>query len=388
MLLAQTRIMAAFLASVMCCATGVRAQDEAAPSEKGHGSTGFRLSFYNNGDSGDGNPFLDEALTVIEPVFLFDYNVSDKTAYWAKLSYDYVSSASIDRLNKFPDQSGATGDYYVGVDVGWRHKLSADKQVGAFGHVSKEYDYTSVGFGGNVSKTLNDRGATVKWSGNAFVDQVDIIRFNGKEDEGTDTRLSLATTINWYQIMSPVTHGDVGVTLGYQDGFLETAYNAVVIEDVATLNPNLHNNAAGREVTEELPDTRLRAAVFGRVRHYLPSGSSVELGGRLYADDWGIAGVSVEPRYYRWLVEDELKMRLRYRFYTQTAADDYEEQFLAETPFRTQDSDLADFQSNTGGVQFEWFRSDTVRYDASIDYVIRSDGLDQFIGSFGYRRSF
>ncbi len=364
------------------------AQTEAPSTGKGHGSAGFRLGFYDNGDSGDGNPFLDEALTVIEPVLVFDYNVSDTSAWWGKFSYDHVSSASIDRLSKFPDQSGATGDFYFGLDVGWRHAPSQHKQVGVFGHVSKEYDYTSLGFGGDVARDLPDRGARVKWSGNAFVDQIDIIRFNGKQDEGTDTRLSLATTLNWYQTISPVTHSEAGVTLGVQNGFLETAYNAVVIEDVSDPNPNLDNTAAGREVTEELPDSRLRGAVFGRVRRSLPSGSAAELGGRLYADDWGIAGVSVEPRFYHWLVEDAVKMRLRYRFYSQTAADDYKEHFLSEPSLRTQDSDLADFQSNTAGIQLEFFRSDQVKYDVSVDFVKPSDGLDQLLGSFGYRRPF
>ena len=34
----------------------------------------------DSADSGDGNPFLDEELTVVEPVVLFNYNLTDRTA--------------------------------------------------------------------------------------------------------------------------------------------------------------------------------------------------------------------------------------------------------------------------------------------------------------------
>ena len=84
----------------------------------GSGFVGFRIGVYHNDDDVEGNPFLDEELTVIEPILIFDYNVTDDTAFWGKLSYDYVSSASIDRLSRFRRQSGASGDYYFGLDVG------------------------------------------------------------------------------------------------------------------------------------------------------------------------------------------------------------------------------------------------------------------------------
>ena len=148
---------------------------------------GFRTGFYHNDDKGDGNPFLDEELTVIEPVIIFDYNVTDDLGWWGKFSYDYVSSASIDRLNKFPQQSGATGDFYFGLDSGLRYKVSDSLRVGGFLSGSTEYDYTSFGIGGDIAKDSADKNDTVKLSINGFHDQVDIIRFDGNESEGNDT---------------------------------------------------------------------------------------------------------------------------------------------------------------------------------------------------------
>ena len=92
--------------------------------------------------------------------------------------------------------------------------------------------------------------------------------------------------------------------------------------------------ARGTEITEELPESRTRTALFGRVRKSLGEGSAVELGGRFYSDDWGITSFTLEPRYYRTLSED-WDMRLRYRFYDQTAADDFAPSFTTAPEFRT-----------------------------------------------------
>ena len=109
-------------------------------AEAGHGSVTFGLNYYKNGDNGDGNPFLDEALTDIEPVIIFDYNVTDRLSINGDISYDYVSSASLDRLYYFGDQTGATGDYYYGASLGGAYKLNPDLRIGGNLSFSTEYD--------------------------------------------------------------------------------------------------------------------------------------------------------------------------------------------------------------------------------------------------------
>ncbi|MDA0322102.1 MAG: DUF3570 domain-containing protein [Verrucomicrobia bacterium] len=359
----------------------------AAEGDTGHGSVEFGLGFYVNADDGDGNPFLDEELTVVEPVVIFDYNVSDETELFGKLTYDYVSSASIDRLNKFPEQSGASGDYYFGIDLGLRRELDPVTTIGGFGSLSVEYDYVSVGVGGDYSKVLPHLSASYKWSANAFFDTIDVIRFDGKE-EGSDNRSTLSTTLEWYQMIDPLTHAEFGSSLSIQNGFLESAFNAVVIEDTGVPNANLVGSAPGREVTEVLPDSRVRGAVFGRVRRSLDPLNAVEMGGRLYADSWGITSIALEPRWYRWLVQDAWLARLRYRLYVQTEADAYSE-FLTTVPSeRTQDSDLADFNAHTLGGLLRWTPDDATAWEFGVDYVLRSDGINQMLGRVARRKTF
>lgn len=156
--------------------------------------------------------------------------------------------------------------------------------------------------------------------------------------------------------------------------------------------------ARGVEVTEELPDTRLRQALFGEVRKMFPStGSAVSLWLRGYTDDWGIHSGTVELRFYQWLVDDVLRLRARYRFYLQTAADAYDDHFYVPPAQRaqfvlreerTQDSDLADFTSHMLGLQFTWHVHPRHAITVGGDYVLRSDGIDQILGVINYRWDF
>ncbi len=364
------------------------AQDSGDP-QPGDGSVKVHLGLFDMGDSGDGNPFLDEELTVIEGIVIYDYQLNERLGITTQLTYDFISSASIDRLSNFPDQSGASGDYYAGADFGFRYALSDREDVSWHLGGSFEYDYLSIGAGGSYSIEAPSKNSSWTYSLETFFDTIDIIRYDGTE-EGDDSRTTVAGTISHYRILNPKTHAEVGLTLSHQSGFLETAYNAVVLEDpLLPQNPNLANNARGIEISEELPDTRTRGALFGKARRFLRPGRSVELGGRLYSDSWGVNSVTIEPRYYQSL-SDELLLRLRYRFYTQTAADDFDEEFLqaAGTPDeRTQDSDLSDFDSSTFGARLDWNRGGS-SWSLALDYILRSDGLDQLLVGLGWSKSF
>jgi len=357
--------------------------------EPGTSTFSTQLGYYHHDDDAAGNPFLDEKLTVIEPIIIWDSNVSEDFGYSVTLSYDNVSSASIDRLNQFPEQSGASGDYYYGVDFGARHRADEGKWFGWQLGGSVEYDYTSLHFGGNYSAESPDKNTTQSFALTGFYDTVDIIRFNGEQSEGTDTRLSLAGTYSLYKVLAPTWASDLSATVSFQSGFLETAYNAVVLEDPSfPPNPLLDNQAQGIEFTEELPDTRIRGAVQYRARHFLDPGRAVELSGRVYGDDWGLYSFAVEPRYYMPL-SDRLAVRLRYRYYNQTEADDFEEHYFGTTAsdlpeFRTQDAELGAFDSHGFGVRLDLAPRARHHWYLDLNYQLRSDDLDGIFASVGY----
>jgi len=394
--LGLTAALLAFTASAFAQVPDGGSGDEVGPAMSGQtgatahtkvGSTTLstRLGIFDRSDSGgaSGNPFLDESLTVIEPVMIFDHQVTKDFGYDVKLSYDWVSSASIERLNKFDAQSGASGDNYIGLDAGFRHQVTSADNVSWHVGLASEYDYFSLGLGSGWSHTFAEKDAVFSANLNGFYDLVKPIRFDGTQDS-TESRRSLAGTLGWYQVLTPKTHGELGVTYSLQSGFLETAYNAVVLEDpTAPPNPNLANNAKGTEFSEVLPGTRNRVAVFGRLRQQLGEHDAIELGSRVYSDDWGIGSYDVTPRYLHEF-DSGLLLDVRYRFYTQTAADAWSDHFTgAALPAeRTQDSDLGKFDSSLFGAHFTW-----EKWDAGLNVLNRSDGLDHVFLSLGWTTS-
>jgi hypothetical protein len=363
--------------------TDLTAQDEAPSADGSHwgtpgtGSLTTQLGFYRHADSiADGNPFIDEDLLVIEPILIFDHNVSDRWGYSLELAYDYVSSASIDRLSEFPEQSGASGDNYAGARFGSRHRLSATSAFDWHLGYSFEYDYRSLALGGGYSTWAPDDSWAESYSLDAYLDDVDLIRWNGVE-EGSDTRSSLALTWSRSQLLSPRWNGELAATLSYQTGFLSTPYNPVAIEDpTGPLETQLDVDFNGSVVPEALPDTRLRGAVTARARRYLGPGRAFEGIARLYADDWGIGSIALEPRYLLPL-SPRSQLSLGYRFYLQTAADDFSESFGPDIPeFRTQDPELADFDAHTlsAGLALGELAADP--WLLGVSYTLRSDGLD------------
>lgn len=403
---------AALVAALALSAAVASAQEpppEAPPPEApppvgpalGPGGTGFveaRLGLYHNDDSRRANPFLDEAETVVEPVIVFSWNVTDRVGVDVTGSYDYVSSASIERLSRYPGQSGASRDNYFGGDVGLRLGVLDHVRLGLTAGLSSEYDYQSRRAGLDVAIDLFQKATTLRLSVIGFDDTVRIIRFDGREDEGDEPRRTVTATAGWYQALSATVHFDLGYSLTAQDGFLGTAYNGVVLEDPADPpNPLLEGTPRGVEVAERVPSSRVRHTLFGDVRWSLDELMAVGAGARLYADTWGVEAVTLELRFMRWLVKDVLRTRLRYRAHVQSAADFFEDRWRVAQPVRplflatqrrTQDADLGGFHSHTLGVALAWSYVPSQTLELSFDYVLRSDGLDQVLLAVGWRWSF
>lgn len=82
-------------------------------------------------------------------------------------------------------------------------------------------------------------------------------------------------------------------------------------------------------------------------------------------------------------------LRLRYRYYTQTEADDYQEHYPGTAPgdlpeFRTQDAELASFNSHGLGARFDLTPGGRHGWYLDLNYSLRSDDLDGYFASVGY----
>jgi hypothetical protein len=338
----------------------------------------FAFNFYDQKDKG-GNPNLDETMTVLEPQLLVAKTLTDRWAMSLKLQADIISAASVEKGKRFPagTQSGASGDKYLGGEVGAFYAWSDQTTIGGGVSVSTEYDYQSVGGFFKWTHETSSHNDTFLVRLGAFQDSLDLILFDGTE-RGSDDRTSLSVGLGWTHVFGPRTLGTLNWDLTSQSGFLSTPYNSVV--------------AAGTEVPEALPDSRFRNAFHARVRHLLFDDLAVEPGVGGYFDDWGATAFNFELAAYWELVPATVLVRPWYRFHSQTEVDDFVPTSAAAIPaFRTQDSDLADFTSHTVGLKLilpAFLGGDAQEFEIGVDYTMRSDNLDSMSLSAGWQWKF
>lgn len=381
-----TRALAAACVCLSLGAVGGRAQevgpDPVAPAPAGDTVVGVRTTYYEQVDQGgrDGNPFLREDVVVVEPAILFSTKLDEDVTLSALFSHDYVSAASIDRLQNYPQQSGASGDTYFGLDLGLDVQVDDEVAVGGTIHAAGEADYASGGLSGRVS--FAPAPATrVTLSIDVYHDYVRRTRFDGTTD-GWSARDTNTLTVWVYRALTPWLHAEVGYSFSRQAGALETNFNAVVLEG-GPPNPLLVDQFRGTEVEEDVPDHRLRHAGQVRASLLVRRGTALDLGLSGYADSWGLSSFAVEPGVRHWLVDGVLLVRASYRYMRQDGTDYSADHFRAPPPYhRTQDPDLDSFDLHAVGLKLVWYVSPGWAIDVAGDLGWRSDGLDQrWLGS-------
>ena len=350
-----------------------------APANTSKDFVRIAFNFYDQKDGG-GNPHLEEQMTVLEPQVLISKTLSDRWSATMKFQSDIISAASVESGKRFPSgtQSGASGDKYIGGEVGAFYAWSDQTTIGASLSLSTEYDYRSLGGSLSWSHTSLDKNDTFVVRLGATSDTLDIIRWTGME-EGPESRTSISLGLGWTHVLGPRTVGTLNWDLTSQSGFLSTPYNSVV--------------AAGTEVEEVLPDSRLRNAFHARVRHLLWDDLAVEPGAGLYFDDWGATAWNFELNVYWEAIPNALIVRPSYRFHGQSEVDYFVDDGASSIPeFRTQDSDLADFTSHSYGLKLLFphvriFGQDQ-ELEIGFEYTMRSDDLDAVSFTFGWQWRF
>jgi len=172
------------------------------------------------------------------------------------------------------------------------------------------------------------------------------------------------------QVLTPVLVAQGTYDLVYLSGFQENPYRSV--------------SAGGTLEPERVPATRLRHAVQGGLRTFLPMTRTTLAGSyRFYVDDWGVIGNTPEVRVIQEIVPD-LDAHLRYRLHHQTAADFYETTYPtadpAVEPYLTDDAKLSELTTQTIGLKLDVLASlvgihgqlGQARAEAMFEYIIQS----------------
>ena len=137
-------------------------------------------------------------------------------------------------------------------------------------------------------------------------------------DDDTQPGASTKTTLHWNvvatQVVSPTTMVRYGVEYNVVDGLQHNPYRNVY--------------AGGANVPERHPDHRERRDAFLKVNRYFENRSSLRFSYRLYNDDWGIVSHELSSKLSQYVSQGVI-VRYQYRYYTQTPATFYRDEYLS-----------------------------------------------------------
>ncbi len=309
---------------------------------------------------------------------------------------------------------------------------------------SNEYDYTSFGFGGGISKLFNNKNSEVSIKGNVYLDQwrpiyptelheygvygnnfqnqgyfqgVDIIDQNGLtsnsylpssfEQWKTTNRNSYAASFGFSQVATKKMQFSIFFDLLQQEGMLSTPYHRVYFADKANYYIGqaqyipVYESSQNKGVyqladdIERLPGTRFKLPFGGRLNYYLNERFSLRTYYRYYWDDWGITSHTASLELPIKL-SDKFTVFPMYRYYVQNQSKYFApyETHLSTEKFYTSDYDLSSFSSNQYGFGIGYtdiltnakiWKFGLKSIDFRFNHYDRNDGLNANIITFGIK---
>lgn len=421
----------------------------------------FMASYYNQDGthSAVSGGIGSEKLTDVASNIVVSMPLNDDDVLTVDLGLSAYTSASSSNINPFEStktgannptpwqaSSGASGnDQLVSAVANYTHN-SDDRNFiwNADLSFSNEYDYTSVGFGGGVSKLFNNKDTEISVKANAYIDQwrpiypkeldqyaiygsnfqnqgemngVTILDQNGQPSSGyLPSKFQTLTSVNrnsysvsfaFSQIVTKKFQFSVFFDLLQQQGLLSTPYHRTYFADnqhyyigqPQYINEyTSHNNGGVYELAddiERLPDTRFKIPIGARFNYYINERFIVRTYYRYYTDDWNLTANTFN-------IEIPIKITERftaypmYRYYSQTQSKYFApyQTHLSTEQYYTSDYDLSTFNADQYGFGVSYtdlFTSTKVfsfglkNIDFRYNHYIRSDGLTANIATIGFK---
>lgn len=357
-----------------------------------------------------------EELTDFTPTIVVSVPLNEDDVLTVDAGISAYSSASSSNLNPLDGNGNKAGspwvassgasqsDVWGSVTVDYSHS-SDDRNTILNGDVSfaSEFDYSSIGFGGGITKLFNDKNTTLNVSGKVYLDswrpryptELDsYYEVNGNLNNGffqnvpiydqqgneinkngvgawkpimspfieDKSRNSYSVSVSFSQILSRNMQFSLFFDLVQQKGWLSNPMQRVYFSDIDNFyvgNPSSipsYTSPTNKDVfqladdIERLPDSRFKIPVGMRLNYYLNEMFVLRTYYRYYSDDWGITSHTAEVEV-PIKISSKFTLYPSYRYYTQTAADYFApyEMNLSTSEFYTSDYDLSEFNANQYG---------------------------------------
>jgi hypothetical protein len=295
-------------------------------------------------------------VTVRGPALLVRKSVAETVSLSGRYYVDTISSASIDVVTTASPYKDKREEFGAGIDY-----LHGNSLIGVTLSSSNENDYLADSFGLNVSHDLPGGLTTINLG---YSQGHDIVR-------RVDT--SFEAEINRYNFR-------LGVSQVLTRSLLLGVNFEGIAEDGYLSNPYRSARILGASLPERYPGTRDSQAVAVRAVQAFSSGSrpvisSLRAEYRYFQDNWGIRSNTLAFALQRYF-GDRVLGEARYRYYQQSAASFYSDNFTAEMVYMARDKELSTFTGHSLGYKVSWtfldrkyFLFDRMSLNFSHDYI-------------------
>jgi hypothetical protein len=294
-------------------------------------------------------------VTVQGPALLVRQGVGDSLSLSGRYYVDTVSSASIDVITTASPYKDERKEYGIGVDYLHGNSL-AQFSVSS----SKEDDYLADTFGMNVSHDLFGGLTTLNLG---FSQGRDVVQRVDTAFEADINRYNFRLGLT--QVLSRSLLLGVGYEGVAEEGYLNNPYRSVRV--------------LGATREERYPGTRDSQAVALRAIKGFGSGSrpvisSLRAEYRYFRDNWGVRSSTLGVALQRYFFGERVLGEARYRYYRQSAASFYSDDFPTEMTYMARDKELSTFHSHSLGVKWSWafWRGSALRASVNLahDYLV------------------
>jgi hypothetical protein len=176
---------------------------------------------------------------------------------------------------------------------------------------SAESDYTGRQLGARYEKELMGEQLNLSVGTSYAWDAIAPLADDDTQTPG-DSKRTLHGNVVATRILTPTSVVRLGVEINRVEGLQHNPYRNVY--------------AGGTVVPERHPRERMRSDAFLRWNQYFTNRSSLRLSYRFYADDWGIDSHEADTKFSQYVTRG-IFTQYEYRYYTQTAATFYRDEY-------------------------------------------------------------
>lgn len=376
-----------------------------------------------------------EELTNLTPTFVVAIPLNDDDVLTVDAGLSAYTSASSGNINPFDSNtpspwqasSGASAqDVLTSLSLNYSHS-SDDRNTIWNGHISGsvEYDYSSIGFGGGVSRLFNGKNSEVSVAANVYLDtwtpiypkelddfsnyglsggifnkfiitpgQISSEIYNpvNYKAHSIINRNSYALSLGFSQVVTKKIQGSFFLDILYQNGLLSTPYQRVYFADKGNFFINEFQLA---DDIERLPNSRFKLPIGTRWNFYINEKFTLRTYYRYYFDNWAISSHTVNFEL-PYKLSEKFTVIPMYRFYSQEASKYFApyETHLSTEKYYTSDYDLSTFNAHQYGLGVSYtdifananiWKFGLKNIDFRFNHYDRNDGLNANIVTLGLK---